>query len=232
MPETQLGFFGGEVIVNGRRAHDYYATPRWAIEAAMPMILKRLEISGSRWRTGRSRPPWVLEPGAGHGAIAVPLATAGCQVLGVEIRPEGVAETLAAAEVYDLADRLSCEEGDFLTVEEGPAGVTLNGRVIWKAPPLAAIGNPPFKDAVKFIDKVLALIAGGGFVAFLLPLSFLATIGRREFWESNPADILVLDERPDFTGKGGANAEYAFYFWPPIDGRRGQVFRLADLEDL
>lgn len=193
------GFQGVVIDTSGqRRPHDYYATPRWAVRAMMPYLLDRIA-------PGRG---YILEPGCGHGAVAVPLADAGFKVLGVDIRPEAVAE------VNGLGRSTLRAELCNLLIQD-PIGMPR---------PLAAVGNPPFKHAQAFVERCLSMIAQQGLVCFLLPVSFLATTGRIEFWRRNPADLLVLDRRPDFTGGGGANAEYAWYQWPPR-AARGQIFR-------
>lgn len=204
MPAALPGFEGVQIGSTGkRRDHDYYATPAWATDAMLPFLIDRLRFDDG----GR-----IIEPGCGHGAIAIPLAKLGFEVLGLDIRPEAVREVNDVAS-REMLPNLRAKRIDFLR----------RGEEFLAS---AAVGNPPFSHAQEFVEVALGSTA---LVCFLLPLSFLATTGRIEFWRRNPADVMVLDRRPDFTGSGGANAEYGWFQWPPR-GPRGQIFRHGDFE--
>ncbi|MFC1961123.1 methyltransferase [Chloroflexota bacterium] len=80
------------------------------------------------------------------------------------------------------------------------------------------IGNPPFKHAERFVMQSLPLLAPGGMLLFLFPLTFSATIGRyermfsREQWR--PSTIYTLVERPSFTGNNKTDAiDYGLFMW-------------------
>ena len=58
------------------------------------------------------------------------------------------------------------------------------------------ITNPPFSQALPFLEKSLAEAKT---VIYLLRLNFLASQGRKEFWSQYPPDYLfVLSKRPCF----------------------------------
>ncbi len=59
----------------GRQKDDFYATPRWAIEA----ILDRETLDGPVW-----------ECASGDGAISKVLEERGCEVISTDIRTDGV----------------------------------------------------------------------------------------------------------------------------------------------
>lgn len=94
------------------------------------------------------------------------------------------------------------------------------------ASPLAIVGNPPYSMSMEFIKHSMDLLTGG-LLALLLPLDYLSTQGRAAFWREHPADVLVFDKRPSFTGGGAASTNYGWYMWPTATGR-GQIFRVGD----
>jgi len=153
----------------------------------------------------------VLEPGCGDGAIGLPLARAGYTVRGIDIRPE--CERLP---LWLGAGKYVATTGNFLELP-------LGGE--W-ASPLAIVGNPPYSMSMEFIKHSMDLLTGG-LLALLLPLDYLSTQGRAAFWREHPADVLVFDKRPSFTGGGAASTNYGWYMWPTATGR-GQIFRVGD----
>jgi hypothetical protein len=74
------------------------------------------------------------------------------------------------------------------------------------------ITNPPFALALEFLQKSLTEAAT---VIYLLRLNFLGSQKRRPFWRANrPSHVLVLAERPCFTGDGKTDSiEYAWFCW-------------------
>jgi hypothetical protein len=89
------------------------------------------------------------------------------------------------------------------------------------------VSNPPYSDALEFIEHALGLIstpmkAGGamtptnslyGMAAFLLRLNFLEGQARADFHRKYPAHVLVLPRRPSFTGGGTDATGYARLLW-------------------
>lgn len=75
--------------------------------------------------------------------------------------------------------------GDFLTGPQAPCDLV--------------IGNPPFKHAMAFVLRALAITwPRRGTVAMLLRMNWLASQDRMAFHRENPADLFVLSRRPSF----------------------------------
>jgi hypothetical protein len=74
------------------------------------------------------------------------------------------------------------------------------------------ITNPPFSQALEFLQKSLA---EADCVIYLLRLNFLESRKRRAFWQANPpTHLLALAERPCFTGDGRTDATgYGWFCW-------------------
>lgn len=85
--------------------------------------------------------------------------------------------------------------------------------------PQLIIGNPPYKDDLpeQFVRHAMGLCKGRGgpmMVVFLLRLNWIGSQGRAQLHRLYPADLLVLPERPGFTGDGQTDmTEYAFFVW-------------------
>lgn len=85
----------------------------------------------------------------------------------------------------------------------------------WVGPPRKydlVLGNPPYSDALRHVQKALEV---GQNVAFLLRLGFLASVRRKDFFQCRPpAYVFVLSKRPSFTEDGKTDGqEYAFFVW-------------------
>ena len=88
------------------------------------------------------------------------------------------------------------------------------------------ITNPPFSLARQFIDRSLEL---ADCVVMLLPLSFLASKRRRNWWRSGrePTALHVLSRRPSFTGDNRTDAtDYAWYVWDKTGRQDAGIFWL------
>lgn len=71
--------------------------------------------------------------------------------------------------------------------------------------------NPPFSLAQEFVDWARSHAKE---VFMLLPLGFLGTQKRAEWWKVNePQALFVLSKRPSFTGGPTDSAEYAWFYW-------------------
>jgi type I restriction-modification system DNA methylase subunit len=76
------------------------------------------------------------------------------------------------------------------------------------------IGNPPFSLALEHIELCLDLLAPGGRLVFLLRLAFLESKGRIPFWKQHtPRRVIVIPERPSFTGGATDKTAYAAFEW-------------------
>ena len=170
-----------------RREKDNYETPAWCVDA----LLENHPSLGNRS---------ILEPCAGRGAIIEAIRHY-CQERGqtlptfsaVEVREEERQSLKALADWVYVADFLSWK----------PKG-TFD----------AIITNPPFSIAQQIVERALEIAQGKAEVIMLLKLSFLATFERFPFWQKHPlSKLLVLRDRPSFTGGGSDNSEYAWMCW-------------------
>lgn len=84
------------------------------------------------------------------------------------------------------------------------------------------ITNPPFKYALKFVEKSLSLISEGSKVAMFLRIQFLETKERKEFFKNYPIKtVYVASSRilcamnGEFANysKNGSAACYAWFIW-------------------
>lgn len=141
-----------------------------------------------------------LEPSAGNGAIirAINTRRAGIAWTAVELREE------AAPCFRTLAVELHVT--DFL--RWNPQGRRF----------VVTIGNPPFSLAAQMISHALTFSSR---VVFLLRQSFLESEERIPFFRRvGVPDVMVLPDRPSFTGSGTDSASYAWMeFRPEWAGR-------------
>lgn len=185
-------------------------------ETFRPCCPPRYESSGKREADFYPTPGWcvgallqhappperyeVVEPSAGEGHIVRAYhALTGRRVrLAVELREE-CREALvhSPTDVIWIEDWLRC--ADRAT-----------------EPDTAIIGNPPFTLAIEFARACVESRAG--YVALLLPLTFLASAERHRFHREHPvAQLVVLSKRPSFTGDSKTDcAEYSWFVWGDV----------------
>jgi len=78
------------------------------------------------------------------------------------------------------------------------------------------LGNPPYRDAERFIERALACVRVGGHVLFLLRLAFLEGQARRDgLYARHPLRWLwVCSKRPSFQPDGKSSpTAYGVYLW-------------------
>lgn len=77
------------------------------------------------------------------------------------------------------------------------------------------MGNPPYYIAEKIVWKSMDALKCGGWLVFMLRLSFLESKKRLKLWDVHPLKkVVVCANRPSFTKNGKTNATaYAFYYW-------------------
>lgn len=87
------------------------------------------------------------------------------------------------------------------------------------------VTNPPYSLAMEFISRSLSL---SDCVVMLLPLSFLASTKRRNWWMTHGLTALwVLSKRPSFTGDGKTDAtDYAWFVWDQAGRQKSGIFWL------
>lgn len=138
----------------------------------------------------------VLDPGAGNGVWGreVRRLWSAAPIMGIEIDP-----TFAKPSVYEWWNVV-----DYL--DKDVSGVTFD----------LIVGNPPYRQAERFIRKSFELLEPKGHIFFLLRLAMLESQRRAKgLWqEHRPKKVYVLGRRPSFTGNGKTDATaYALYLW-------------------
>ena len=108
---------------------------------------------------------------------------------------------------YDIEDRGYGKQADFLTYD-------------WEIGKMDVITNPPYTSVIDFVRKALEVCKGK--VAFLLPLRYLSSQERYDFYKDNPPSrVYVYTNRICMAKNGefekydaGQNLEtYAWYVW-------------------
>lgn len=138
-------------------------------------------------------PPFIVDPGAGSG------------VYGAAARQIWPDAEISGCDIRDLPQPAAYDQWiprwDFVTQAVG-GGANL------------VMGNPPYKFAEEFIRKGFRFLTDGGYINFLLRLSFLEGQKRaRGLWKDFPLQsVHVLAARPSFTGDGRTDATaYAIF---------------------
>lgn len=133
----------------------------------------------------------ILEPSCGEGHIANVLMAHGYEV-----------------ECRDLVDRgFGISGKDFLAIDN----TTWQGDIIT---------NPPYKFALEFVRKALAIIPNGHKVAMFLKIQFLEGKARRKLFDSTPPKTVWVSSsrlkcamNGDFEAMTGSAASYACFVW-------------------
>lgn len=198
---TVLAALPGLESVVGRHPDDFYRTPDHAIWAILPHL---------------RQPRRAVDPGCGDGVIA-----------------ERVIERWPGAEVI-------CVEKDRERAREASRRLPTLRAPVWQDDYLRrgalwepewadlVIGNPPYAQALEFVQRSIDLVSPvGGEVAMLLQIGFLeAKRGseRDEFLEAHRPDVYLLAKRPRFRGEGdgGDNTTYGWLVWRTGVRREGE----------
>lgn len=165
--------------------------------------------------------PYILDPGSGEGNWGLGLSqvvrnTSSYWLTGVEMRP-----VERPKDVYNVW----VNNQDYLTWDT-------------KEKFEIVMGNPPYSNrlAEKFIHRSFDLLVDGGYLIFLLKLSFLQTKTRyEEFFKYpalRPSYAYVSVRRVNFTGPGNPDV-YAILVWQktPWTDNKETVIRWLDWED-
>jgi predicted RNA methylase len=176
---------------------DFWSTPRWAVEAVLPLLPQ-----GERWA--------LLEPAAGHGAIldaALPhLDVAG--VWAVELHDGRFAELEAKHRVWSL------HHGDFFLMQRLHECFRRESRAR-----KLALFNPPYskpRETIgrEFVEKAIELCQPDGFVATLLPLAFATGDDRCKHIHSKHRSCQhPFRTRPKFGGEGSGSRDFAWFLF-------------------
>lgn len=172
-----------------RRAGDQYNTPDDLAE----WIVKRFGTT----KTGGAIET-VLDPGSGGGAF-----------------------TRAFGKILPAALRVAVEIDTSLAGDERIDTIYLQQDYLDEELPIAdgksfdlIVGNPPYSNAMEFIERSLELLKADGRLVFLLRLSYLESKQRFKWWQNHmPSSVTVLSERPSFVGGATDSTAYAIFVW-------------------
>lgn len=133
----------------------------------------------------------ILEPSCGEGHMAKVLMAHGYEVV-----------------ARDLVDRGFGTSGkDFLAID----------NTAWQGD---IITNPPYKFALEFVRKALAIIPNGHKVGMFLKIQFLEGKARRQLFDSTPPKTVWVSSsrlkcamNGDFDSVGSSASCYAWFVW-------------------
>jgi predicted RNA methylase len=155
------------------------------------------------------RPARVLDPGCGTGKLgaAVRRYEPDAELYGVELDP-------TRARIASAVGYATTWAGNFIE-DPRPAALPAHYDMV--------ICNPPFTYWQEFTDRILTHWAHPAtLVAVLGRVSMLGAQKRHDWWEYGHGagvKLRILSGRPDFTGGGGDNSEYAWFIWNLPQGK-------------
>ena len=186
-------------------ALDYFPTPPWATRAFLPLLRELDPGIGSRV---------IWEPAAGQGHMALPLSETGARVIAADIEDR----PWSAAAVGTLMRRGGVRIPLALNFLD-PRDVVVEADWV--------ITNPPFNQAVEFVERALEQASIG--VAVLVRTAWVEGSDRyRRLFDPRPPTVIAqyVERVPmvkgtwDPSGTGLATA-YAWFVWvksaPAID---------------
>lgn len=183
-----------------RRDKDLYETPAALATAICRRLARVLRLDEA---------PRIIEPSAGSGSFvrAARATWPRATILAVDLHQQN-------ARAMHAAGATSYTVGQWQQQDVGGFGAHL------------ILGNPPYSEAEAHIQHALDHVLGpDGYLAFLLPTSFLASQGRcSRLWPPREPGGLIglgclryiwpIAERPSFTGNSSTDmTEYACYVW-------------------
>lgn len=178
----------------GRRTSgaDNYPTPAWAVRRFLDEWAALHEV-GTRW----------LDPCVGDGIIP---ATANVYREGIEWTLADIRDTSAALVRRELIRRPEdLHVGSFFDLPAFEPG----DEPRWDV----AILNPPFRLALEFIERCLALCR---YTVVLQRINYCGSEDRNAFFRGRMPDLDVIPNRISFTGTGKTDSvENAWHVWGP-----------------
>ena len=144
-------------------------------------------------------PATILEPAAGDGAMLGPLRTA---------FPDAVIDA------FDVAPRHpDIKQRTFFMEQDGRYDLIIT--------------NPPFRHALDFAERSLAMLNPGGHLILFLRLQFMASKKRSRFFKMHlPEAVYVLPQRPSFKNGTTDWSDYCWMVWRAGGKRRTFVGRV------
>lgn len=174
---------------------EYYPTPGWAVRPVVPFVGPASSI---------------LDLGCGEGEIGAEMRVAfpRTRLVGIELDVTR-AERARGRHVYDQV-----LTGDVIAPLLSPLPAEFT-----KAFDLV-IANPPFSNALAFLEMAQRLVCFGGTIAFLLRATWVVPEERADVMRP---DLLFLRRRPfpDAT-------EYAWTTWRPHDPMHGGRYQILE----
>ena len=141
----------------------------------------------------------IIDPCAGEGEITKFLPSG--KTFAIELHEDRAKK---------CAEITTCYQGDFLKIV-GENELLVNCDLI--------IANPPFSQALEFIDRCQRVATTS---AVLLPLSFLGSATRRSWLSGHDFHLGILSRRPSFRPDGKTDAQvYAWFVTGPSFPGRG-----------
>jgi hypothetical protein len=183
-----------------RAEHDRYITPRLECEQAYAMLMKWdrswLPAQPVVNRIGHSRPPNILDPGAGPGIWGK---------VAREIWPDALIHGM------ELEEQPRPPEYDRYDIGRFPGDHLMKGYDL-------IVGNPPFNQAGVFVEESMRRLRVGGCLLFLLPLRFCTSTGRRDgLFTRHPLTLYAVYSRRISWREDGARKtpprDHALFMW-------------------
>lgn len=137
-------------------------------------------------------PGTIIEPSVGMGHIADKFKNIGKKVIGYDIVHRGYEGTILQ---------------DFLTLER------------LETSPKMFVENPPYKLALKFVEKSLNFCSEGEYVCAFLKIQFLESQSRYEFFDEYPPEYVVIFSKRISCHKDGIDQKdssamcFAWFIW-------------------
>jgi predicted RNA methylase len=191
LDETENHEYGGKL--------EFWATPRWAVDAIVPILKHRMLGHSSRWS--------LLDPGCGNGAISSALVQSALgRLLSLKIGVE--LDSVRASEARLNLPDCTVTTGDFLEYRCPHVGS-----------PLLVCGNPPYGKALEFVEHAISIASpSDGIVAMLLQLDFATGVKRAGLHDRHPSGLYPLRRRPNFGGQHSSGQRpFAWFLWDLFD---------------
>jgi hypothetical protein len=213
MPETKPKLCGDVYVPNQelpeRAENDRYITPRLECEQAFAMLMKWqplwCSLQPARSTTGQSRPPYILDPGAGPGIWGT---------VARDIWPEALIHGI------EIQDQPRPRAYDRYDIGRFPGDHSVSGYDL-------VVGNPPFDQANLFVEESLKRLRQGGWLMFLLPLRYCTGSRRRDgIFQTHPLFLYAVYSRRISWRADGARKtpprDHALFIWQK--GYRGHSY--------
>lgn len=93
------------------------------------------------------------------------------------------------------------------------------------------IGNPPYKDVQKFVEKGLSLLSDNGILSFLLKASYIETVGRFDFFKKHMPYQMIISARRPIKKHAEMYAVFNFCKRPYVNGIKTNILKTMEKTD-